>query len=102
MKIKIEVAVDMYDGDAAPLVFVVSISLIGRLRTMIPAATPSISSIFTTHTHTQAENVLNDLTHTCHSDLSDERPSGAVGERRQGVIIIRAAGGGSDIGQCDD
>lgn len=51
VEMKIEVELGMYDGGAATLVLVVSISLIGRLRTMIPAATPSISSIFTTHTH---------------------------------------------------
>lgn len=61
VEMKIEVKGDMYDGGAATLDLVLSISLIGRLRTMIPAATPSISSIFTVHT--QPENVLNDLTH---------------------------------------
>lgn len=55
VKMKIEVEVDMYDGGVASLDLVVSISLIGRLRTMIPAATPSISSIFTTHTHRARE-----------------------------------------------
>lgn len=103
---------EMDDGGGATLISVVFFSLIGQLRMMIPAGSPSISSIFTplTHTHTHPENVLNDLTHTRHSDLSDERhpanththTRGVKGGLWRVVSIIRAAGGGSDIGECDD